>query len=168
MKHRIWLAGALALTLGLRGPVQAADETRRLDTGAYSTDQPVLLNGGQAVALPVGRAVAPSAPSPIADLLAAHLAEYQALVQALADVKDVVERQSLGLRAVAMKREHRCSELQALKADALLCHDTAYVARLDEALLTLEPRPAPAATTFVPRDVKTGRALDPAVEGGAK
>lgn len=167
MKHSIWLAGALALSLGLRGPVRAADEPRRPDTGTYSSDQPLLRNGGPATPLPVVPAGAPVL-GPIASLRATHIVEYQSLVQAVVNARNEAERRSLDLRAVAMKRDHQRSELQALRADALLRHDTACATRLDEALLNLEPRPAPLATTLVPRDARTGHALDPAVEGSAR
>lgn len=160
---KLLLMGCLLAAAGL----VAADggEQRRTDTDTYTSDQPVLQDGGAAVALPSEQAgTAPV--SPIADLLAAHQAEMQALDQALMNARDEAERQSLELRAVEMKREHQRAELQALKADALLRQDAAYAARLDEALLHLSPAPAPVATTFVPRDPATGRALT--TEGGAK
>ena len=159
---KLLLMGCLLAAAG----IAAADagEQRRTDTDTYTNDQPVLRDGGAAVALPIEQAGAAPV-SPIADLLAAHQAEMQALDQALLNARDEAERQSLELRAVEMKREHQRAELQALKADALLRQDAAYIARLDEALLNLTPAPAPVATIFVPRDPATGRAL---TTGGAK
>jgi hypothetical protein len=96
--------------------------------------------------------------------LAVHRAEALALTQALAQVRSAAERQALESRVVEMKQEHQREELTALRADALLKRDMAYVARLDAALGHLDPAPLPAAVVFVPRDPVTGRAL----EGGVK
>jgi hypothetical protein len=161
---RFLILTCLLAAAGAQAATAVADEARRVDDGVYSNEQPVLQQGGAVQAATPDRVAAPASRNPIAELQAAHLAEYRALEQALASATDEAQRRTLENRAAAMKSEHQRAELQALKADALLRNDAAYAARLDEALRLLDTPPAPVATTFVPRDPATGRAL----EGGVK
>jgi len=159
----------LILVLAMTGVVFAAEgdgTERRVDSETYE----MLAPSQPAEALPAtvrpadGATAAPATEGPLAELRARHLAEYTSLADASRAALGSVE---LEARLVELKARHARAELEWLKADALAKGNTAYVASLDEALVNLTPAAAPVATTFVPRDPATGRALA-ATEGASK
>lgn len=145
-------------------------EERRLDTATYRLEEPTMPSVGQpvqALGADASLAAPVQVPAALAELRARHLGEVSAMDAALLAARDEAERQSLELRAVAMKQRQQQEELGWLRSNALATGDAAYAARLDEALQNLEPVAAPVATRFVPRDPATGLALD-GQEGGAQ
>ncbi|MFA7330330.1 MAG: hypothetical protein WC326_04570 [Candidatus Delongbacteria bacterium] len=169
MNKRLTIVLALALT-GAAFAAESETTERRVDTETYEilrTSQPA--TGGAVVALPGSAAeygLAPAPTGPLAELRARQLAEFQSLAASLG-AADNQAREALEDRLRDLKLRHSREELEFLRQDALSRGDAAYAARLDEALGNLTPRPAPAPTTFVPRDPATGRALD-GTEGGAR
>jgi hypothetical protein len=159
------LAGLAGASLAATG--DTTDE-RRTDTATYRLTEPGLQSGTAPATLSTeaSPAVAIAVPGPLAELRARHLAAYENLSLALANSRDNAERASLELQAVELKTAQQREELQWLKADAESRGDAAYAARLDEALREAQPKAAPVATSFVPRDPATGRALS--TEGGSK
>jgi hypothetical protein len=161
----------LLLVLAMTGVVFAASDEateRRVDSEGYEILGSTTPAGGVAVAATLAepgqieRAAATA--GPLAELRARHMAEFQSLADA--------SRASLGspeleAQLADLKLRHAREELGLLRSEAEGKGDTAYAARLDEALRNLVPAPAPVATTFVPRDPATGAALN-AAEGSAK
>lgn len=166
MNKRLCLLTVLAMT----GVVFAASDEateRRVDSETYEMLAPAQpADAGAAIAQPADAATAtPVQDGPLAELRDRHLAEYQALAEASRAALGSAE---LEARLVEMKARHAREELEWLRADAQAKGDDAYATRLDEALRNLTPAAAPVATTFVPRDPATGRALDGRLEGGAQ
>lgn len=165
MKHAL----LMFCLLGLSAPFAGAEE-RLEDTATYRVsepDTPTLLSVSAEV-LPQAPAACVTTPAALAELRSRHQADYEALEQALLAARDQTELLSLERQAASMKLTHRREDLQWRLADALARGDAAYASRLDEALGELEPKPLPAATTFVPRDPQSGQALDGRREGGAQ
>jgi hypothetical protein len=166
MKHAL----LMLCLLGLYSPAVGAAEERREDTATYRVsepDTPTLLSVSVEV-LPQTSAARATTQAALAELRSRHQADYTALERALLAARDHDERASLERQADALKLTQRREELEWRRSDALARGDSAYVARLDEALRELEPKPLPAATTFVPRDPLNGRALDGRPEGGTQ
>lgn len=167
-KLLISLSLVAALAAGAMA-VESADE-RRPDTATYQLEESTVPTAGQpAQALEAdGSRVAPlQIPAALADLRARHNSALAQLGAALDAARDQAERESLERQAVELKHSQQLEELGWLKQNALAKGDAAYASRLDEALRQLEPRTAPVATTFVPRDPVTGEALS-GQEGGAQ
>ena len=170
MNRLLSLVLVLAMTgLSKTGVAFAASEEaaeRRVDSETYEMLAPgAPADAGAATTQPADAATAaPATEGPLAELCARHMAEYQSLADASRAALGSTE---LEARLAEMKARHAREELEWLKADALGKGDTAYAARLDEALRNLTPATAPVATTFVPRDPATGRALT-GTEGGAQ
>ncbi|MFA7330336.1 MAG: hypothetical protein WC326_04600 [Candidatus Delongbacteria bacterium] len=166
MKHAL-----LTLCLfGLLVPVVGTAEERREDTATYRVsepDTPTLLSVPVEVLRqsPAARVTTPTA---LAELRSRHQADTAALERALLATDDQDERAALERQAAALKLTQRREELEWRRSDALARGAAATVARLDEALRELEPRPLPAATTCVPRDPLSGQALVGRTEGGAQ
>ncbi|MFA7330333.1 MAG: hypothetical protein WC326_04585 [Candidatus Delongbacteria bacterium] len=149
----------------------AGDESpeRRVDTETYQMLAPTQpASGGSVDAQAVaGRAQQAQADGPLAELRSRHQSEYAALLQTLAGARDNAERDALELQASQLKARQAREELEWLRSEAVLKGNTSAVDRLDAALLDLQPKTAPVATSFVPRDTVTGVALDGRT-GGAK
>jgi hypothetical protein len=169
MSKRILLSVLLAACSGSVLAASNDSTERRVDTETYQMQSPTTpVNGGIVEAqAATERSVASDVSGPLAELRARHQSEYATLLQSLANARDNAERASLEQRAGELKLRQAREELVWLKAAAIEKGDAAYAARLDEALRETEPKAAPVATTFVPRDTVTGAALN-AAEGSAK
>jgi hypothetical protein len=169
MNKRLVLLLALAVTGVAFAATDEATE-RRVDSETYEMLAPGLpADAGIATAQPADAATAaPVQDGPLAELRARHQAEFQSLAEAAVAARDNQTREALEAELAGLKARHAREELEWLKADALAKGDAAYAGRLDEALRNLTPAAAPVATTFVPRDPATGRALDGRLEGGAQ
>lgn len=169
MSKRILLTVLLAAWSGTALAAADASTERRVDNETYQTSQPTTPGNGGVVEAQVAseRTAVSEVGGPLAELRSRHQAEFAPLLTALSAARDNAERESLERQAMELKARQAREELVWLKSAALEKGDTAYAARLDEALANLQPAAAPVATTFVPRDPATGAALN-AAEGSTK
>lgn len=161
--NKLILTTLVAATLLGAAVTTASAEERRMDTATYRLEEPTTPAAGAAVTASDGdapvRVNLVPVPAPLAEMRARHADEMAGLEAALLTSRDQAARESLERQALGMKLRQQREELDWLKTQALLAGDAPYAARLDQARGELEPKAAPVATTFVPRDPVTGEAL---------